>query len=74
MERIISLTGILLVMIGTVFSLWSILTTRTSSVGTYGDMDGKKQQYVLKKQKREVFIGTLMICMGSMLQCVAMFL
>lgn len=49
MDKYISLIGIILVMIGTIFSLWSILGTKSDYVGTAGWFDS--QQKILKKIK-----------------------
>lgn len=71
MNVIMSMIGIFLVMIGTIFSLWSVLGTKGNYVGTVGWLDN--QQEIFKKDKRKVIIGTILIVIGSLLQIVALF-
>ena len=59
-------------MIGTIFSLWSILSTKFNYVGTADWYD--RQQENFKKDKRKVIIGTILIVIGSMFQIVEAFL
>ncbi len=73
MGKYLSLIGIIMVMIGTIFSLFSILTTNSNEIGTYGYM-GKKQQEDFKKQKKQVIIGMIIIVIGSGFQVVALFI
>lgn len=61
-----SIVGIFLVMIGTIFSLWSILSTKTEDVGTAWKEDHKQDDF--RKDKRKVIIGTILIIVGSMFQ------
>lgn len=72
MSKIFSAIGIVLVLIGTVFSLWSILGTDPSVVGTAGYDD--KEQERFKKDQKKVFIGTVLIFAGSISQLIGLFL
>lgn len=71
MNKLLSAIGIVLVLAGTVFSLWSILGTKTKDIGTAGRHDN--QQDYFKKDKIRVIIGTILISFGSLLQIVGLF-
>lgn len=54
MEKIIlNVIGIVIVAIGSVLSLWIIITTKTSFVGTCADLDSKPEQF--KKENHWLF-------------------
>ena len=54
MEKIIlNVIGIAIVAIGSVLSLWIIITTKTSFVGTCADVDSKPEQF--KKENHWLF-------------------
>ncbi len=72
MSKGFSAIGIVLVLIGTVLSLWSILCTKTSYMGTALQHD--QQQEDFKKNKRNVAIGSSLIFIGSILQIIGLFL
>lgn len=75
MGKILSVIGIILVMIGTIASLWSVITTNSNIVGTVGySFDGELIQKNFKKQKKQVILGSIIIIIGSILQCAALFL
>lgn len=72
MSKIVSVVGIVFVMIGTIFSLWSILTTKTKYYGTVGWMSDLQDNF--KKDKKKVIIGTILIIIGSIFQIVGLLL
>lgn len=73
MDKILSVIGIILVMIGTVFSLWSILSTKVKYYGTCEWFSNLSDDF--EKDKKKVIIGTILIIMGgSILQIVGLFL
>ena len=72
-NKIVTSIGIALVMIGTILSLWSVLNTKTSDVGTYDSCSGESQQQKFREQKRQVIIGIMLIVLGSLMQCGALF-
>lgn len=72
MGKIFSAIGIVLVLIGTVFSLWSILGTDPDKVQTAGDQDNQQNNF--RKNKPRVVFGTVLISLGSLLQIVGLFL
>lgn len=72
MSKSFSAIGIILVFIGTIFSLWSILYTKTSYMGTALQHD--QQQETFKKDKKNVIIGSSLISIGSLLQIIGLFL
>lgn len=55
MNRILSAIGIVLVLIGTVFSLWSILETDPEDVQTAKYFDCQQKDF--KKTKQKVIFG-----------------
>ena len=72
MSKFFSAIGIVLVLTGTVFSLWSILGTKPKDVGTARYNDSAQGRF--KKDQKKVFIGTALISLGSFLQIVGLFL
>ncbi len=72
MGKFINAIGIVAIAIETVLSLWTIITTKTSFVGTCADWDSKLEQF--KKGKLLVILGCILIVSGSILQIVAIFL
>ena len=66
--KLIVVIGILIVAIGTIFSLWTILTTSKKDYGTAGWFD--RQHIEFAKEKNRVFFGTILIVLGSLLQIV----
>ena len=72
MSKIVSITGIILVLVGTIFRLWSILGTRGDYVGTAHWYDHQQESF--NREKRKVIAGTILIICGSIFQIVGMFL
>ena len=72
MNKILSTIGIVLVTIGTIFSLWSVLGTRTEDYGTCGWISNLYDSF--KKDKKKVIIGTILIVVGSIFQIVGLFI
>lgn len=72
MSKFLGVTGILLVLIGTIFSLWAILGTKTKNVGTANYYDNQQDNF--KKDKIKVLIGIILISLGSLLQIIGLFL
>jgi uncharacterized membrane protein len=72
MSKILSTIGIILVVAGTIFSLWSILGTKGNCVQTADWYDHQQENF--KKDKRKVIIGTISIIIGSTLQIIGLFI
>lgn len=72
MDKVINVIGIVIVAFGSVLSLWTIITTKTSFVGTCADWDSKPEQ--LKKEKPLVVLGCIFIVSGSILQILSNFI
>lgn len=72
MDKVLSAIGIVLVMIGTVFSLWSILATKSQYYGTCSWFSNLHDDF--KKDKKKVIIGTFLIIIGSIFQIIGLFL
>ena len=66
MVKFVNVIGIVAIAIGTVLSLLTIITTKTSFVGTCAEQ--------FKKEKLLVILGCILIVGGSILQIVANFL
>lgn len=72
MDKVINVIGIILVAIGSVLSLFTIITTKTSFVGTCADWSSKQEQF--KKEKILVIIGCVLIVIGSVFQVYSNFI
>ncbi len=72
LSNILSLLGILTVTAGTVATLWNVLCTKSKYVGTALWYD--KQNETFKETKKEVIIGCFFIILGSIFQCIALFI
>lgn len=70
MDKFLSAIGIVLVMIGTIFSLWFILATKTQYYGTCGWFSNLQDNF--KRDKKKVIIGTMLIIIGSIFQIVGL--
>lgn len=72
MSKILSTIGIILVVAGTIFSLWSVLGTKGDYVQTAGWYDCQQENF--KKDKRKVIVGTIFIIFGSVFQIIGLFI
>ena len=72
MSKILSTIGIILVVTGTIFSLWSILGTKGNYVGTAHWFDHQQESF--KKDKMKVIIVTILIVAGSIFQIIGLFI
>ena len=72
MSKFLGVVGILSVVVGTIFSLWSILGTKCNYVGTAHWYDHQQESFT--KDKRKVIIGTILIIAGSIFQIIGLFL
>ncbi len=72
MSEILSAIGIILVVAGTIFSLWSILSTKGNYVDTAHWFDHQQESF--KKDKMKVIIGTSLIVVGSIFQIIGLFI
>ena len=63
-----SIFGIVIVFLGTTFSLWSIITNDTKRAGTWEGIE--KRGADAKKEKKNVIVGIVLIFIGSALQIV----
>ena len=68
MNKFISVIGIILVMVGTILSLWSVLKTKGDEVQTPVWHDHQQKNF--KKDKKKVIIGTGLIIWGSLFQII----
>lgn len=72
MSEFLSVTGIILVVTGTIFSLWSILGTKGDYVQTVDWNDHQQENF--KKDKKKVIAGTILIICGSIFQIIGLFI
>lgn len=72
MSRIFSTIGIILVVAGTVFSLWSVLGTEGDYVQTAEWYDNQQENF--KRDKKKVIRGTFLIILGSIFQIIGLYL
>lgn len=72
MSKIFTVVGIVMSVIGTIFSLWSVLGTRSSYVQTASWYDHQQENF--KKDKKKVIVGTILIVIGSLFQIISLFL
>lgn len=63
-----SIFGIFFVLVGTVLSLWSILTLNLKTAGTWEEVASRPKK--APKEKRNALIGMAMISVGSGLQII----
>lgn len=63
-----SIVGIVIVFLGTAFSLWSIITNDIKRAGSWEGI--KERGADAKKEKEKVIIGIVLIFIGSILQIV----
>lgn len=68
MGKVFCVLGIALVMIGTILSLWSVLSTKTKDYFTVGWYNNQNKEF--KKTKIMVVIGTILIIAGSIFQII----
>ena len=68
MNKYISITGIILVMVGTILSLWSVLKTKGDEPQTAFWHDHQQENF--KKDKKKVIVGTVLIILGSLFQII----
>lgn len=71
MNTYINIGGIVLTSIGSVISLWSIMTTKTSFVGTCEYQRTEPERF--SKEKKLVIIGCIFIILGAVMQIVSLF-
>lgn len=72
MGIILNTLGIVLSVSGTVFSLRTVLTTRTKEAGTYNELANRHNSFM--KEKRCVMLGLILIILGGGLQIVSQFI
>lgn len=69
--NIVSILGIKLNTMGTLLTLWMIFRTRSSTVGTAGEYDSRRERF--PKEKRLVILGFVIIVIGNLLQIIAVY-
>ena len=72
MKGIINSVGIILSIIGTIMTLWTIFITKIEKVATWGDPDEIKENFL--KEKKRVIIGSGLIIVGGLLQIICQFI
>ena len=64
-------SGIALTVIGTVFTLWTVLTTQSKTAGTWGELGSR--HITFPQEKKRAILGCVMIVVGGALQIVGLF-
>lgn len=72
MNNFFCLLGIILNTVGTLFTLWTVFSTKSSDVGTAAEHDNRHKTFPV--EKRRIIIGFVVIVMGNVLQAVSLFL
>lgn len=67
-----SISGIVIVCIGSIVSVWSVITTNEKLVGTYDELAKRHELFI--EQKKQVKKGLILIGLGSALQIVGLIL
>ena len=71
MSKLLNSVGIALSIVGTVITLWTLLTTKNSEAGTWGDLAERQEKF--PKEKKKVKIGIAVIPIGGVWQIVGQF-
>ena len=71
MNKLLNSVGIVLSIVGTIITLWTLLTTKNSEAGTWGEHAGRHEKF--PKEKKKVKIGIAVITIGGVLQIVSQF-
>ena len=71
MKEVINSVGIIFSIIGTILTLWTIFITKTEKVAIWGDPYEIRKNFI--KEKRRVIIGSILICIGGILQIISQF-
>ena len=64
--------GIIFNTVGTLLSLWTVITTSTKDYGTAAEIDDRPNRF--PKEKRKVILGLALIFGGNILQIAALYL
>nr|DAY94109.1 MAG TPA: hypothetical protein [Caudoviricetes sp.] len=67
-KELLCVVGIFICTVGTIFSLWNILTAKIERVGTCEQLDNTQESF--KKEKTYVICGCLLIIVGGILQII----
>lgn len=66
MRKLLSVVGIVLVLIGTIWAVWSVLKTNSTEVAKAGYLDSSEKHF--RDQKKHVIIGLVISSVGSAMQ------
>lgn len=69
MQKYIAVIGIIITTFGTILSLWTILSTKVSDMGTAAKHDNQQNDF--KKEKKIVIVGSFLIVIGSAMQIIS---
>ena len=71
MNKLLNSVGIVLSIVGTIITLWTLLTTKNSEAGTWGELAERHEKF--PKEKKKVKIGIVVIAIGGILQIISQF-
>lgn len=68
MGKLLTIVGIALVLLGTIWAVWSVLMTNSADVAKARYKDSSESHF--KKQKMQVIIGLIISTAGSIIQII----
>lgn len=69
--KVLIASGIALTVIGTVFTLWTVLATQSKIAGTWSELASRHDTF--PKEKERAILGCVMIVVGAALQIAGLF-
>lgn len=70
--KVLTATGIVFSIVGTILTLWTTFLTSTKYAGTWNEMSNRHSEF--PKEKKRIIIGAIVIAVGGVLQIIGLFL
>ena len=70
--KVLTATGIVFSIVGTILTLWTTFLTSTKYAGTWHEMSNRHSEF--PKEKKRIIIGVIVIAVGGVLQIIGLFL
>lgn len=70
--KVLTATGIVFSIVGTILTLWTTFLTSTKYAGTWHEMPNRHSEF--PKEKKRIIIGAIVIAVGGVLQIIGLFL
>lgn len=58
-SSVLNAFGMMIATIGTLLSLWTVLTAKTEKAGTWGELNERREEFL--KEKKKVIVGCVLI-------------